>query len=536
MLPVLRAVFLVVQAQTAGAPTPRTPLIENLGKLHHAISTKVPQAQQYFDQGLLLTYGFNHEEAINSFREAARLDSTCAICYWGIAFAFGPNINIPMDPSVNTQALDAVREARARLSYASPLERAYIEAIATRYSADTTTPRASLDTAYANAARDLWSRLPTDDDAGALYADALMNLAPWNYWQSDGAARPGTQTIVATLEQILKRNPNHIGACHFYIHAVEASFQPQRALPCAERLPGLAPGAGHLVHMPAHIYMRVGRYADAVTANEHAAHSDETFIERRHPTGFYPVYYFHNLHFLWAASQMEGRSAEALRAARDLAKSVPPELIATVPSLEYLVPTPLFALVQFGKWDDVLAEPQPSESLRYTRAIWHYARGRALSAQGKPDQADDELDSLTTIRVAIKDLSLGFQNAGSLLGVAAHALRGEIAAQRGDTAMAVRELEEAVRLQDALVYDEPPPWYYPVRQTLGATLLAAGRGAEAEAVYREDLKRNPENGWSLFGLARTLAGQGKAADAAAVDKRFRRAWARADVVLKPSGF
>jgi tetratricopeptide (TPR) repeat protein len=534
MLPLVRAAFLVVQVQAA--PTPRTPLIDNLGTLHHPISTTVPLAQRYFDQGLLLTYGFNHEEAINSFREAARLDPDCAICYWGVAFALGPNINIPMNPSVNAQALDAIRDARARLSHASPTERAYVEAVAVRYSADTTRPRAALDSAYAAAARDLWHRFPNDDDAGALYADALMNLSPWNYWQPDGAPRPGTETIVATLEQVLKRNPNHIGACHFYIHTVEASLEPQRALPCAERLPSLAPGAGHLVHMPAHIYMRVGRYADAVTANVHAALTDETFIERRHPTGPYPVYYSHNLHFLWAATQMEGRSAESLRAARDLAKSLPLEMIRQAPMFEYLVPTPLLALVQFGRWDDVLSEPQPPEDLRYSRAIWHYARGRAFATRKQLDRAADELDSVTTIRVAIKDEPLGFQTAGNLLGVAAHALRGEIGAQRGDVNMAVREFEEAVRLQDALVYDEPPPWYYPVRQSLGAVLLAAERVPEAEAVYREDLRRNPENGWSLFGLAQALRIQGKTAEAAEVDERFHRAWARADVVLTASQF
>ena len=536
MLPLLHAVFLAVQVQATGAGTPKTPLIENLGKLHRPISTTVPLAQRYFDQGLLLTYGFNHEEAINSFREAARLDSTCAICYWGVAVALGPNINIPMDPAVASQALDAVGEAQARLSYASPAERAYIEAIAVRYSSDTTRSRAALDSAYAAAARDVWRRFPADDDAGALYVDAMLNLAPWNYWQPDGTPRPGTKEIVATLEQILRRDPTHIGACHFYIHAVEASFEPQRALRCAERLPWLAPGAGHLVHMPAHIYMRVGRYADAVTANTHAAHIDATFIERRHPTGLYPVYYFHNLHFLWAATQMEGRSAESLRAARDLVKSVPPEMLKQAPVFEYLVPTPLFALVQFGKWDDVMREPRTPADQPYSRAIWHYARGRAFAARNELDKAAAALDSVTTIRNAIKDRPLGFQTAGTLLGVASHTLAGTIAAQRSDTATAVRELEEAVRLQDALVYDEPPAWYYPVRQSLGAVLLAAGRAPEAETVYREDLRRTPENGWSLFGLAQALRAQGKADEAAGIDERFRLAWARADVVLKGSQY
>jgi len=533
MLKLLQALLLALELQGPAGGT--TPLIDHLGKLHRHISTSISLAQRYFDQGLLLTYGFNHEEAINSFKEAARLDTTCAICYWGIAVALGPNINLPMDPSANAPALQAVSDARARLAYARPWERAFIEAIGSRYSADTTRTRAALDSAYARAMRDVWRRFPRDDDAGVFYVDALMNLSPWNYWQPDGSPRPGTAEIVGTLERIVRRSPNHIGACHLYIHAVEP-VQPAKAVPCAERLPGLAPGAGHLVHMPAHIYMRVGRYADAVRANQHAAHTDELFLERRHPTGFYPLYYAHNLHFLWAAAQMEGRSAEALRAARDLAKSTPAELIRQAPPFEFVFPTVFFALVRFGRWQDVLQESPPPADLQYSRAVWHYARGRALLAQARLDEAAAELDSLSAIGTAIKDAPLGFQTAGNLLGVAAHTLAGELAAKRGDPDTAVRELEEAVRLEDALTYDEPPPWYYPVRQSLGAVLLAAGRAQQAEAVYREDLKRNPENGWSLFGLAQALRTQSKTAEASAVDKRFRRAWARADVQLLASRF
>jgi tetratricopeptide (TPR) repeat protein len=521
-------VLLMLQAQV--------PLQENLGRLHHSISTTVPLAQRYFDQGLLLAYGFNHDEAIGSFREAARLDPKCAMCYWGVAFALGPNINSPMDPAANAPALDAVREARARAQYATPQERGYIEAIAARYSADTTRPRAARDSAYASAMRDVSRRFPDDFDAGTLLADAMMNLSPWNYWQPDGTGRPGTNEIVSTLEKILQRDSTHIGACHFYIHAVEASFQPERALPCAERLPGLAPGAGHLVHMPAHIYMRVGRYRDAVIANEHAAHTDEVFIERRHPTGAYNFYYAHNLHFLWAAAQMEGRSAEALTAARSLGKAVPLDAYRQGPVFEFVLPTTYFALVRFGKWDAVLAEPALPADLTYSRAIWHYARGRAFAAKRQLDQARAELDSLTTIRNAIKDRPLGFQTAGTLLGVAQHTLMGVIAAQRGDTNGAVSHLQQAIQVEDGLTYDEPPPWYYPVRHTLGALLLAARRAPDAEAVYRDDLKRNPENGWSLFGLARALNDQGKKQEADRVSQRFRTAWERADVTLATTQF
>lgn len=515
--------LLVLQAQV--------PLQENLGRLHHPISTTVPLAQRYFDQGLLLTYGFNHEEAINSFKEAARLDPKCAICYWGVAVALGPNINSPMNPAANAPALAAVRDARARAQSASPQERGYIEAVALRYSADTTKTRASLDSAYATAMRELSRRYPDDPDAGTLYADAMMNLSPWNYWQPDGSARPGTSQIISTLEGIMRRDSTHIGACHFYIHAVEASFQPERALPCAERLPGLAPGAGHLVHMPAHIYMRVGRYRDAVIANEHAAHTDEVFLERRHPAGAYNFYYFHNLHFLWSASQMEGRSAEALSAARNLVKSLPLDEMRKAPMFEYVIPTTFFALTRFGKWDEILQEPSLPPDFHFTRAIWHYARGRAFAAKHQADKAAAELDSVTAIRNAIKDVPLGFQTAGNLLGVAMYTLMGDVAAERGDTNAAVGHLKQAIQIEDGLIYDEPPPWYYPVRHSLGALLLAARRAPEAEAVYRDDLKRNPENGWSLFGLSQALLAQGKKDEAASVIKRFKAAWARADVVL-----
>lgn len=531
------ALWLAACGRQPPQPASAVPLYDDLGALHRPITTAAPLAQRYFDQGLRLVYGFNHEEAINSFKEAARLDPDCAMCYWGIALALGPNINLPMDTAQVTPAWQAMQAALARAPKASEPDRAFVAALAARYAERAAPSRAALDSAYARAMGDLARRYPDDPDAGVLFADAVMNLAPWNYWTPELAPRPGTPEIVATLERVLRDHPDHPGACHFYIHAVEASSEPQRAVPCAERLGGLMPGAGHIVHMPAHVYMRVGRYADAARANEHAAHTDEAFFERRpaNAKGFYSFYYAHNLHFLWAAAQMEGRSAEALRAAAELERAVPLETVRQVPFVEFVVPTRFFALVRFGRWDEILRQPAPPADLKYTRAVWHYARGRALAATGRLDEAAHERDSVATLREAVKDQPLGFNTGGNLLDVAIHTLTGDIAARRGQIDRAAREFREAVRIQDGLVYDEPPPWYYPVRQSLGATLLKAGRAAQAEAVYREDLRRNPENGWALFGLARALEAQGKA-EAGAVDVRFRRAWSRADVTLQASSF
>ncbi|HEU5261369.1 MAG TPA: hypothetical protein VFU41_08090 [Gemmatimonadales bacterium] len=533
-LPILVAVC----GRDAARAASRVALYDDLGRLHREITTTVPLAQRYFDQGLRLVYGFNHEEAVNSFQEAARLDPSCAMCYWGIALALGPNINLAMDTAQARPAWDAIQAARARAPQASERDRPFIAALATRYAERPAANRAGLDSAYARAMHDLTQRYPDDPDAAVLYADAVMNLAPWNYWTPELTPRSGTADIVATLERVQRAYPDHPGACHFYIHAVEASSAPERAVSCAERLPGLMPGAGHVVHMPAHVYMRVGRYADAVRANEHAAHADEAFFERRpaNAEGFYSFYYAHNLHFLWAAAQMEGRSAEALRAAAELEKAMPLEMVRQIPFVEFVVPTRLFGLTRFSRWEEILREPAPPADLKYTRAIWHYARGRALVATGRLAEAAVERDSVVAIRQAVLGQPLGFNTGGNLLAVAVRTLDGVIAARRGDVDGATRELSGAVKIQDALVYDEPPPWYYPVRQSLGAMLLEAGRAAQAERVYREDLRRNPENGWSLYGLAEALHAQHKTGEAAAVDERFRRAWVRADVRVQRSSW
>jgi len=519
------------------SPSTPPPLFDNLGTLHHPITTKSPQAQRYFDQGLRLVYAFNHDEATRSFQEAARLDPECAMAYWGIALTLGPNYNLPTDSDRAKTAYEATQKALALASGVSEPERVYIEAIAKRYSATPEADRKALDIAYADAMREVARRYPADHDAATLFAEALMDLRPWDLWTLDGQPQPGTLEIVATLESVLKKKPDHPGAIHYYIHAIEASPQPEKAAPFADRLAALTPGAGHLVHMPSHIYIRTGRYREAAESNARATAVDKEYIEKHNIQGIYRMmYYPHNIHFGWAALSMEGRSAEALLTAREVAAQTSVEMMQQMPALEFIPPTPLFALARFGKWEDILKEPAPPAELQYTTGIWHYVRGLALAALGRLYDATSERDKVAAIAADMPaDRTLGDNTpATTLLQIAEKTLAGEIAARQDQAANAVRFLEEAVRLQDGLPYTEPPPWYYPVRQSLGAVLLAAGRAAEAEAVYRKDLEQNPENGWSLYGLARSLHTQRKVAEATAVEQRFQKAWARADVKLSAS--
>jgi len=523
-----------------------TPLIGNLGNHHHPITTLSPLAQRYFDEGLTLTFGFNHAEAVRSFRDAAALDPRCAMCHWGVALALGPNINAPMDPAAVPEAHAAIRQATALASGADPAERAYIAALATRYAAEPVADRADLDLAYADAMRALARQYPDDLDAATLAAEALMDLSPWAYWTKDGQSTAYTGEIVSILESVLARAPDHVGANHFYIHAVEASQAPERALPSAERLERLSPGAGHLVHMPGHVYWRVGRYSDAVRVNEQAIGVDEATL-RRGVTGadrgshtYYALaYYPHNIHFLFAAAHTEGRGALALQAARKLVDSIPAEAYAVAPALEDFRPMPLFALVRFGRWGEILSEPRPAEQLQYATGIWHWARGLAYLRTGQLDAAEGEharLDAIARTE-AMQALTLAsFPKAATLLDVASNVLAGELAGARGDTAAMLAHLTSAVAAQDELAYIEPPAWFYPVRHNLGAALLDAGRDADAEAVYREDLRQYPNNGWSLFGLARSLRAQGKLAEADEAQWRFDEAWQRADVTLTASRF
>lgn len=514
----------------------RVPLFEDIGALHHPVTTASQLAQRYFDQGLRLVYAFNHDEARRAFQEAARTDPGLAMARWGIALTLGPNINQPADAARERAAFEAVEEARALAVSASERERAYIDALAERHAATPGRDRAALDRAYASAMRELARRFPDDLDAGVLFAEALMDLRPWDLWTHDGRPQPETDEIVSTLEGVLRRDPEHIGANHYYIHAVEASRAPERALPSAERLGGLAPGAGHLVHMASHIFVRVGRYADASDANEQAVLADRRYIRERRPEGIYPMMYFpHNLHFLSVSASMEGRSAVAVRAARELTAAVPDHNVRHMPMLEMFRPALLFALVRFGRWDDVLAEPAPPPELRYTTGIWRYARGRALAAAGRHDDAAREAAVLRAIASeSPDDATIGRNRAKDLLEIASLVVEGQIASERGDTGAAARMLEEAARVEDDLRYFEPPDWPEPVRHTLGAVLLEAGRARDAEATYREDLRQNPQNGWALCGLERSLRAQGKEEEADAAHARFKLAWARADVRLSGS--
>ena len=521
----------------AGEPT--LPLYSNLGSYGRAITTKSPLAQQYFDQGLRLVYGFNHDEARRAFEQAARLDPDAAMAYWGIAYTLGPNYNLPADPERDRQAWDAVLKAQAAAPGVSEVERGYVSAISTRYAENAPADRRSLDEAYANAMRDLSLRYPDDLDAATLHAEALMDLRPWNLWTHDGKPQPGTDEIVATLESVLKRNPNHPGANHYYIHAVEASNAPDRALPSADRLGGLVPGAGHLVHMPSHIYIRTGRYDDAVDTNVRAVAVDEKYIREQNVQGPYAMmYYPHNIDFIYAAAAFDGRSVSAIEAADKLIGKIHFEMIPQMPMLEGFVPRPLFARLRFGKWQEILKQPAPPADLLYATGVWHYARGIAFLRTGKTVKAQAELFALEKIAKALPPDQLATQvNKGSqLLGIASHTLAGEIEAKRSRSAQALKQLAAAVKLQDALTYMEPPDWYYPVRQSLGQVLLEAGRARKAEAVYRKDLEAYPNNGWSLYGLAASLRAQGKQQEAAEVEQRFTTAWSRADVTLKASRF
>jgi len=509
-------------------------LWEGLGEHHHPIRTRSALAQRYFDQGLRLIYGFDHTDAIRSFRVAQRLDPSCAMCYWGEALALGPNINVPMDSTSGTAAYVAIRRAVALAPSAPAHERAYIQALAARYGSDPTTGRKSLDSAYATAMARVHRTAPGDDDAAVLYAESEMLLGPWDYWTQAKRAKPHGARALAALRGVVQRNPRHAGACHFFIHAVEAAY-PERAVPCAERLPSLMPGAGHVVHMPGHIYIRVGRYADAIERNVHALHADEPHIADMPRDGVYRLaLHPHNAHFLSFAASMIGRSAQALEAARLTRAKTDTTMLRTpgLGALQHYYMLPLLAMVRFGQWDGVLAEPEPAADLPYPRALRHYARALAFIARGDSAAAGQELAALRGARAdeRVKAVTIWDLNAGAtLLDIAEASVTGELAAARRDWPTAIASLRRAVAREDDLTYDEPPPWHLPARQQLGGVLLRAGRPSEAELAYRQDLERHPENGWSLAGLTQSLRAQGKRAEAARTYTRFRRAWATADV-------
>ncbi len=507
-----------------------TPLYDDLGTHHHTITASA-EAQKYFDQGLRLVYAFNHDEAIASFKEGARRDANCGMCWWGVALALGPNINLPMDSKSVPDAWDATQKAAALASRLSPAERDYIAAITRRYAAQPVDNRAKLDSDYAGAMKEIASKYPDDLDAATLYAESLMDLQPWNYWTVGGEPKGAIKDIVATLERVIAKDPNHPGACHYYIHAVEASLEPEKALPCADRLAQLMPGAGHIVHMPAHIYMRVGRYDLAVQHNQHAVVEDVSFIGRRHPAGMYPlIYTTHNYHFLSVALAMQGKADESIAAARSARKYVPFDLMKQIPPLEYFSPVEYSSLARFQRWDDILKEPAPPPQLPYSSGYYHYVRGLALLATRGAESAKVERDSLAAIQAVMPPGQMANLNSmKSILTIALHHLNAEIALAQKKTDVAVRELRQAIAVEDGLTYDEPPAWYLPMRQVLGNTYLGARRPKDAEAAFREDLKRNRENGWSLKGLKAALEQQGKKQEAAEVTTRLRQVWHQAAI-------
>jgi tetratricopeptide (TPR) repeat protein len=494
-------------------------LLEGLGTHGYEISTNVPDAQAFFDQGLRLYYAFNHEEAIRSFREAQRLDPACSMCWWGEALSWGPNINMPMEPEAGEQAYLAVRGALERIEGSTESERTLIEALSLRYEEIPGAERSHLDSAWAAALESATRAFPEDREISVLYAEAEMTLRPWDYWTADALPAGGMESALRHLEAVLEHNPNHPGACHFQIHAVEQEY-PERAVPCAERLALLMPAAGHLVHMPGHIYIRVGRYLDAIEANLHAVHADESYIRDQRPgAGVYTVgYYPHNYDFLAFAASMIGREEQAINAADKVVELTPVEML-DVPGMDFLqhwTTRPLQLRVRFGRWDEILQTPAPAPHHAHATALWHYARGRALIATGDVDAAGLELDYLRRAAASpeLAGVYMEFTLSTDLLAIAERVLAGHLAFASEDVTTAIREMDEAARLEDGLVYGEPPEWTVPVRQELGQLLLSTGRAREAEAAFRRDLERFPENTWSLSGLADALRAQGRDAEAA----------------------
>jgi tetratricopeptide (TPR) repeat protein len=528
-------------ADPAKAQTPIAPLLEGLGDHHFPVTTRVPEAQVFFDQGLRLTYAFNHSEALRAFKESARLDPDNAMAYWGWALVLGPNLNLPMVSDVAPQAYGAIQQAVALKERVSPRERAYIEALSKRYTSDLDADRTSLDRAYAQAMGELAARYPDDLDAATLYAAALMNLSPWDYWNLDGSPKGRTEEVLDTLQSVIDRSPRHPGALHYFIHAVEARH-PERGEQPADRLAGLMPGAGHLVHMPSHIYMRVGRYNDAYDANRRAVAADENYITQCRNQNIYPLnYYPHNIHFMAWSAMFQGRPQEALQAARKIVDKVPPELAAdkNVWALyETFLSQPMFVMVRFGMWEVMLAEPKPDVASRFMTGIWHYGRALAYLNTDRLSAAQEELHDLSVERQAMGEVAhyVGFATSQHLLTIAEEIVQGEISYAEGRTIEGLAHLERAVRLEDSLRYNEPPDWYFPVRHYLGAMLLDAGRPSEAEVIYAADLRKNPDNGYALYGLKVALERQGKQQDAAVVAERFNHAWAGATYALTSSRF
>jgi tetratricopeptide (TPR) repeat protein len=517
----------VAQHEMHSGSKPAT-LMSGLGDLHHPVSTSNPQAQQFFDQGLRLIYAFNHDEAGHSFKRAAELDPKLAMAYWGIAEAVGPNYNDPASDDRFKAAHDAIQKALDLSGNGSAIEKAYIEAMVKRFPGDPKADRRKAAEDYRDAMRELVKQYPDDLDAATLFAESGMNLHPWGLWHPDGTPEAGTEEIVSTLESVIRRDPNHLGAIHYYIHAVEASRSPERALAAANRLATLAPAAGHIVHMPAHVYIRTGDYESAVKTNQKAATADEAYIKASGAQGIYPMmYYSHNLHFIAMCSAMNGNYAESKKAADMLAAHVAPA-VKDMPPLEGFMTIPMAVEVRFHRWNDILTAKPPDPAMKVSTVFYHFARGMALAATGKVADAEAEHKLVSEAEQATPEdvvFAMPVNNkAKDILKIAKNVLGAKIALAKKDNEGAITMLRQAVVIQDSLKYNEPPDWFFPVRESLGAVLLSSGNAVEAEKVFREDLEHNPRNPRSLFGLREALKAQKRDYDAGFIQKQFEASW------------
>ncbi|WP_420399925.1 hypothetical protein [Flagellimonas sp.] len=515
-----------------------SPLFENLGELSYKITTQNERAQTFFNQGLRLTYAFNHAEAHRSFMEASRLDPTSAMTYWGQAYALGPNINDPLPPEERKiKTNEALAKAKKFAANATEKEKALINALTARYSEDLSKDVAELNMAYMHEMAKVQQQFPEDAEVQVLYAASVMNTVPWNYWDDNGNPSPNIPEAKAALEKAIEINPDNPGAHHYYIHMVELP-KPDLAVASADRLGALMPAAGHIVHMPSHIYIRVGRYLDAVKSNQAAILADEDYISQCYSQGLYPLgYYPHNIHFLWSAASLLGDSEIAIDAAKKTAEKVPTGELINLPFLQDFASTPLLAYTRFGKWNEILTIPAPNPEIKHLNLIRHYARGMAFVRKGNSKEAKEELDAIAALKndPALEDLVATAHNPSiNSANIAYEVVAGELAALNGDITKAISHLENAVKFEDGLTYTEPAAWHIPTRQNLGAALMAAKKYAEAEKVYREDLKVLRQNGWSLMGLHNSLKAQGKMEEAAKIKQEFDQAWAHSDIQIENS--
>lgn len=508
-------------------------LFEGMGTLHHTVSTQNAEAQKFFDQGLTMIYGFNHNEAIRSFQRAAELDPNLAMAYWGVAYALGPNYNLDADSSQRKMAYDALQKAIELSASVTENEKDYIAAISKRYSSDLSSDQKVLNAEFRKAMRELSKKYPDDLDAATLYAESMMILKPWQLWNKDGTPAEGTEEIVSVLESVLKRDPNHVGANHYYIHSVEASLDPGRALNSAKVLKTLVPAAGHLVHMPAHIFFRVGDYEDTSLANIQAISADEKYIKETNAQGVYPLmYYNHNLNFLTISSLMEGKYVQSMDAAKQVEANLTPAA-KDMPMVEGIMVSPLWVLVGFHKWNEIIKYPVPDKSLHLASLFSHFARGMAFASKGDIESSENELVLLKKdMKLVPGDAIVGLSSAATVMNIPKHILEGKIKTAEGETKDAIEYFKKAAEEQDKLSYDEPPDWYPSARLFLGGTLYSSGNYSESEKVFRDDLKTYPHNGWALFGLANSLKMQSKNDESSRVLEEFKTAWKNADTNLR----